>query len=104
MNLFFGNCQAKGFIPQLSVSTNYINAPATGGTYNVIITSNETWSISVSGQELFFTIFPMLGGPGIVTIQITIDENINPMSRSVDLTVSSASGLTKVITIYQNPA
>jgi hypothetical protein len=103
MNLFFGNCQVKSFVPSLSVSSNSATINPAGGSVEITVTCNEAWTISISQSGVWFSVSPEGGSAGTTTMTINGESNTDPLSRTAIITIESASGLYESIEVYQNP-
>jgi|WetSurMetagenome_2_1015567.scaffolds.fasta_scaffold01806_13 hypothetical protein len=102
MSLFFGNCQGS-FTPELSVSQQDVTINPAGGSVQVIVSCNESWFLSISQSGVWFTTDPDGGSAGSTTLTITGESNTDVESRSATITISSTSGLSVTIDVYQNP-
>ena len=89
------------FIPTLSVSTNDLTFPKTGGTNTVEITSNTTWSASTSASWLTIT----TAATGISVA--AADYSSGQTERTATITVTASNGdfsVSETISVTQRVA
>lgn len=86
--------------PTLITDKTSISYTASGGVATLIVTSNCTWSITLSsGASSWLTISPTSGsGNGSVTVTATANST---SARSATITITYSGGLTKTITTSQ---
>ncbi len=98
--LIFTGCRKKETIaPELSASATELSFVAEGGTGDLTITGNATWSINNPASWLQLS--KATGSTGSTAIKLTTAVNTTGATRSVVLTVSSTNGLARRITISQ---
>jgi hypothetical protein len=87
--------------PSLTVSPSSSSGfPSSGGTENLTVTSNVSWT--ASSNQSWARVSPS-SGSGNGSIQVTIDPNQNTSTRTATITVSGG-GITKTPTITQAAA
>lgn len=87
-----------GDLATLAISSTSLNFPASGGTQNVNITSNTSWSASESISYL--SVSPT-SGTNNGTISINCDPNTSTVARSGSITVSGNGVANQTITFTQ---
>ena len=99
------NCDAKlsnsgsgqtTFTPSLTVTPAEQVIPAMGGTVSFSVKSNESWLVSEIASGKWFSV-SQSGN----TVSVTASVNDTTGQRKGDLTVKSASGLTKKVSFVQ---
>ena len=86
--------------PLLDVSTTLVSLPAEGGTSNIIVTSNDHWSIASSASS-WLQLSQTTGNSGRNEIQLKAGLNNTDSTRSSVLNVSSQNGRSRRITVSQ---
>jgi hypothetical protein len=86
--------------PLLDVSATLVSIPAEGGTSNIIVTSNDQWSISNSASS-WLQLNQTSGSSGSSDIQLTADPNATGSTRTAMLNVSSQNGQARRISVSQ---
>ncbi|MDR2292652.1 MAG: BACON domain-containing protein [Prevotellaceae bacterium] len=103
--LMFTSCSkddVKPAEPNLEVERTVINAPAEGGVYVVKITSNVTWTVTVSANSAWCIVSPLSkDGDGDINITVTANETIIPLTATLTVT---AGDIVKEITVNQAAA
>jgi endoglucanase len=97
--LFVSACRETDEKPELSVSRIELSIPAEGGTSEITIMSNDSWTINNSVQWL--EVSQLSGNSGTATIEITVSSNSTGSARSTVLIVKSDNGQSKRITVSQ---
>jgi hypothetical protein len=88
--------------PELSVSPSSYSAPAAASTYSIAVTSNTTWTASVtSANSDWVTISSGATGENNGAIALSFTANDAITSREATVTVSAA-GLTRQVAITQD--
>ncbi|MDP4579978.1 MAG: hypothetical protein NWT07_04715, partial [Saprospiraceae bacterium] len=82
----------------LSVSNASISIPSTGGSQNVDITSNTTWTVS---ESLAYLSVRPTSGTNNGTITIKCDPNTSTVARTGTITISGDGAASKSITFTQ---
>ena len=84
----------------LAVSTETLKITAAGGTENVKITSNGSWSVSVPSDATWCKT-NVSAGQGTSTLTITVEANSTSAARSADIVVK-CSNVEKRIKVNQD--
>ena len=84
----------------LNILTTLVNLPADGGTEEVSIMTNTSWSVSADQPWLHFSPSAGSGSADYQLIKITADKNEAEAARQATVTVSAGS-LTKLINVSQ---
>jgi hypothetical protein len=99
--VFAGACkedEESAVTPSLSVDKTAIAVNQTGGTYDLAVTANVTWTGTAS--ETFVTLSPTSGN-GNATVNVTVGANNNPTQRTAIITVSADGVEPKTVTVTQ---
>ncbi|MFI0430245.1 cellulase family glycosylhydrolase [Mariniflexile sp. HMF6888] len=90
----------EGEDPTLTVSVTEVSFEPDGGTSDVSLTTNGTWTVSNPATS-WLQINNTSGGSGTATITLTSGINGSGLTRSATLTVSSSNGQARRITVTQ---
>jgi endoglucanase len=96
----FSACNKDEVEPQLTVSLATISFPAEGGTSEISVTSNTSWSINNAAFE-WLQLSTTSGNSGTSTIQVTVGLNATGATRTSILTVNSNNAQSRRITVSQ---
>jgi endoglucanase len=100
IGVFIFSCKdGEDAAPILSVSATTVAFPAEGGTSEIAVTSNKSWSISNDAFQ-WVLLSTTSGNSGTATIQVTIGLNATGSTRSSILTIN-ANGQSRRVTISQ---
>lgn len=96
--------EQAGAAETLSVSTTDISFPRTETKLeqSFVVTNNSTWEI-LETQD-WYTVEPMSGGGNIdepTTVTVKVNKKVDDWDSEHTMTIRSAKGLTKTITIFQ---
>ncbi len=86
--------------PTLTVSVTEVSFEPEGGTSDVSLTTNGTWTVSNPATS-WLQINNTSGGSGTATITITSGENGSGLTRTATITVTSSNGQARRITVTQ---
>ena len=86
--------------PTLTVSVTEVSFEPDGGTSDVSLTTNGTWTVSNPATS-WLQINNTSGGSGTATITITSGMNGSQLTRTAVITVSSSNGQARIITVTQ---
>jgi endoglucanase len=95
----FSSCKKDEVEPQLTVSPATVSFPAEGGTSEISVTSNKSWSISNAAFQ-WVELSTTSGNSGTATIQVTTGLNATGSTRTSTLTINS-DGQTRRVTVSQ---
>lgn len=98
--IIFSSCSKDEVEPQLTVSLATVSFPAEGGTKEISVTSNASWSISHAAVQ-WLQLSTTSGNSGTATIQITTGLNTTGATRTSILTITSDNGQSRRVTISQ---
>jgi endoglucanase len=96
----FSSCNKGDVEPELTVSATTISFPIEGGTSEISVTSNKSWSIS-NGALQWLQLSTTSGNSGTAAIQVTTGLNATGATRTTILTVNSDNGQSRRITVSQ---
>lgn len=107
----FSNCSSNPIVPEITVEmgnenyfTKNMDFDSSVGEKTFSFNSNVDWTIDVAATRngtTWCTVTPNSGKAGANTIRIKVQENTSYDDRSVALTLTAGSSLTKTITITQ---
>lgn len=98
---FFTGCKKKEApTPELTVSPLQITFPSGGGSADVVINGNANWNISNPASS-WLQLSQNTGNSGSVSIKLTASLNATGASRSGILSVNSANGQARRISVSQ---
>ncbi|PKQ46632.1 cellulase family glycosylhydrolase [Confluentibacter flavum] len=86
--------------PTLMVSTTEVSFEPDGGTSDISLTTNGTWTVSNPATS-WLQINNTSGGSGTATITITSGMNGSQLTRTATITVTSSNGQVRRITVTQ---
>ncbi|MDR7210709.1 cellulase family glycosylhydrolase [Flavobacterium piscis] len=86
--------------PQLEVSTTTVSFEPDGGTFDVSLTTNGTWTVS-NPATTWLQINNTNGGSGTATITLTSGMNGSGLTRTAVITVVSSNGQERRIKVTQ---
>ncbi|WP_238987184.1 cellulase family glycosylhydrolase [Confluentibacter flavum] len=90
----------EGEDPTLTVSVTEVSFEPDGGTSDVSLTTNGTWTVSNPATS-WLQINNTSGGSGTATITITSGMNGSQLNRTATITVTSSNGQARRITVTQ---
>ncbi|MEO7991279.1 MAG: cellulase family glycosylhydrolase [Chryseolinea sp.] len=96
----FISCKKESIQPELSVSETSISLAAEMDTSEIIVSSNDSWSINNSAS-VWLQLSQANGNSGTTAIQITAGPNATGSTRSTILSVNSNNGQSRRVTISQ---
>ena len=91
---------SEGEDPILTVSVTEVSFEPDGGTSDVSLTTNGTWTVSNPATS-WLQINNTSGGSGTATITITSGINGSGLTRTAVITVTSSNGQARIITVTQ---
>src|SRR5689334_16386326 len=94
------SCKKDNADPALSVSETELSFSSEGGTMEITITSNDSWSIS-NAASAWLQLSQANGNSGTATVQLTAGPNAAGSTRSAILTVNSNNGQSRRVTVSQ---
>jgi endoglucanase len=98
----FLSCEKKDTtVPKVSLSTPEVLFTVSGGTSEVIITTNTSWSIKSYDKPDWLQISQATGGSGITTLKITAPENKAFADRAATLLITTADGAPVQVAVNQ---
>jgi endoglucanase len=98
----FFSCKEENVASELSVSANNISFPAEGGSSEIVLISNDSWTIS-NPASAWLELSQANGNSGSATIQITAGPNVTGSARSSVLNVQAGNGQARRISVSQSP-
>ncbi|PKQ46629.1 cellulase family glycosylhydrolase [Confluentibacter flavum] len=90
----------EGEDPTLTVSVTEVSFEPDGGTSDVSLTTNGTWTVSNPATS-WLQINNTSGGSGTATITLTSGMNGSQLTRTATITVTSSNGQARRITVTQ---
>lgn len=84
--------------PSITINPSSIDAPSSGGSYEVTVTSNYDWTATPA--EKWIKVSPSSGAKGTATIKVTVSSNSQPDGRTSTIAVA-CEGLSQEITVTQ---
>ncbi|WP_239970639.1 cellulase family glycosylhydrolase [Confluentibacter citreus] len=91
---------SEGEDPTLTVSVTEVSFDPDGGTSDVSLTTNGTWTVS-NPATTWLQINNTSGGSGTATITITSGMNGSGLTRTAMITVTSSNGQARIIKVTQ---
>lgn len=87
--------------PTLNVSTSELNFNGAGGENSFTVISNTSWTVSGAKSWCYVNV---VQGAGNKEIIVEVDKNTSKDERTCRLTISTATGLSKTVSITQSGA
>ena len=94
------SCGKEDVDPQLTVSATEVSFEPDGGTSDISLTTNGTWTVSNPATS-WLQINNTSGGSGTATITLTSGINGSGLTRTAVITVTSSHGQARRITVTQ---